>query len=74
MEGMVGGRSTDSMDRMDDADASVACDQAVRPSERAELSPLRTAFIEHLKYGHGVLKMPDGEMDAWWLHQQIHGR
>jgi hypothetical protein len=60
---------------MDEHDGSVACEPNVRPREAEEpMRLLRTAFLDHLRSGHGVLTMPDDEVKTWWLHQQLHGR
>ncbi len=32
------------------------------------------AFIDHLRYGHGIRNVPKDEAEAWRLHQRLHGR
>ncbi len=32
------------------------------------------AFIDHIRYGHGILNVPKDEAEAWRLHQRLHGR
>jgi hypothetical protein len=60
---------------MDEHDGSVACEEKVRPREAEDqVPPRRIAFLGHLRCGHGVLIVPDDEVEAWWLHQQLHGR
>jgi hypothetical protein len=33
-----------------------------------------SAFIEHLRHGHGIEDVPEDEVEAWRLHQKLHGR
>jgi hypothetical protein len=33
-----------------------------------------SAFVEHMRHGHGIKNLPKDEAEAWLLHQQLHSQ
>lgn len=68
--------SIDSRKWMKDTNPPAGSEHPEGQSETNE-RPGRTtwsAFIEHLRHGHGVKDVPEDETEAWQLHQKLHGR
>jgi hypothetical protein len=60
----------DDSDGLDDHNTPV---QPPGPDDSRGLDPW-SAFIEHVRHGHGVENVPDDEAEVWRLHQKLHGR
>jgi len=61
---------------MDNADPPADSESPAHRGETQEgpALPAWSAFIEHLRSGHGIENVPDDEGEAWRLHQTLHGR